>query len=45
MIANCSIDQSKISVLSDLEAKYKETKKQVKEAKAKMKNDTNLPTT
>jgi hypothetical protein len=39
------MDQSKINALSDLEEKYKETKTQVKEAKAKMKNDTNLPTT
>ncbi len=45
LIANCSMDQSKINALSDLEEKYKETKTQVKEAKAKMKNDTNLPTT
>lgn len=45
LITNCWIDQIKISKLNSLEDKYNETKNQVKEAKKKLKDETNVSTT
>jgi hypothetical protein len=45
LITNCWIDQAKINKLNTLEEKYNETKNQIKEAKKKIKDDTNLSTT